>query len=407
MVRQSTPIICPFNTVIQISRLNPQSRWPPSLPNVILRATSRRRRRRESSATRSIPMLTTNQRLSLCLSDLVHHLVDTNLTFNSEMSPPITVSITRVRPDRWNLGSSIICEMIKIRDAKPADAIIHWQDSGNTFCLRKITGTTNDLSVGDAEIDRIHVGGTSAAVWCIGENAFCKVHAWCEGLEPEVNTIQSVKRMAPKVPVPEVIYSWIDHDLKRTFLITKRVRGRTLEQAWPQLSSAHRTQIAHDIAQICVTLAANTSSRFETVNGCGVYEARLMENAHPSHPTWLPRILGPFSREAFQAHMAKISPEIPPDSGNVFHFNHADLGPTNIIISEDSYTVAGVIDWESAAYYPRFWVATKPMYAGAFWLECETDGRKKLWGQLLGQALDARGYKQDVTAFRRWRQFVT
>ena len=42
----------------------------------------------------------------------------------------------------------------------------------------------------------------------------------------------------------------------------------------------------------------------------------------------------------------------------VFHFYHPDLGPGNIIVSNGS--VAGIIDWEAAGYYPRFWIATKP-----------------------------------------------
>ncbi|KPM39857.1 hypothetical protein AK830_g6710 [Neonectria ditissima] len=321
-----------------------------------------------------------------------------------EMFPPIAVSITRISPHGWILGSSMLCERIENPEVKPANVIIDWQDGGNTFYLRK--RTANDMSGGDAEIDRIHVGGTSAAVWCLGENSFCKVHAWCEGLELEANTIRFVGDKASEVPVPEVVYSWIDHDLNRTFLITKRVRGQTLERAWPQLSPPQRTRIAHDIARFCVILAANTSSRFETVTGCGVYEARLMESAHPSHPTWLPRILGPFSLEAIRDYMANISTEPAPDIDQPFHFYHADLGPTNIMISEDGNLVTGIIDWESAAYYPKFWVATKPVYAGAFWLECETD-EPKLWGQLLGQALDASGYKRLDVIFRRWSRSVT
>lgn len=103
--------------------------------------------------------------------------------------------------------------------------------------------------------------------------------------------------------------------------------------------------------------------------------------------------------------MSKISTEPPPDIDPRFHFYHADLGPTNIMVSEDGDRVTGIIDWESAAYYPRFWVATKPVTAGAFYLECETD-EPKLWGHLLGHALEANGYKRQDTAFRRWRKAV-
>ncbi|POR32989.1 Uncharacterized protein TPAR_06804, partial [Tolypocladium paradoxum] len=206
----------------------------------------------------------------------------------------------------------------------------------------------NDLLGGDAEVDRIHIGGTSAAVWRLGENAFYK----CEELELEANTIRFVGEKALEVPVLEVN-------------LPHNKASHETNLALPQ-----RTRIACDIARFYVLLAANALPRFETVTRCGVYESRLMKSAHPSHPTWLPRILGPFSLEAIRAYMANISTKPPPDIKPPFRFYHADLGPTNIMISEDGNLITRR---ESAAYYPQFLVATKPVYAGVFWLECETD----------------------------------
>lgn len=248
--------------------------------------------------------------------DPINRLVNRSLLCDSEMLPPITVSTARIGPHRWTLGSSTICERIGNSEAKPASALIDWQDGSDTFYLR--SRTPNDLSGGDSEIDRMHVGGTSAAVWCLGENAFCKVHAWREGLELEANTIRFVEEMAPEVPVPEIIYSWIDHDLSRTFLITKRVKGQTLERVWPRLSARQRIEIAEGIARFCVILAANTSSRFETVTKCGVYEARFMESPPPSHPTWLPRILGPSHWGPSGRTWQASQPSLPPTSTRPF-----------------------------------------------------------------------------------------
>jgi hypothetical protein len=317
------------------------------------------------------------------------------------MDPPIDVSVTRINSHRWTMGSSIVCEKVTNPESKPSNAISSWQDGGSTFYLRR--RNRDDLSAleGDAQVDRIHEGGTSAAVWRIGDNAFCKVHAWCEGLELEANTIRFVTENALGVPVPEVIHSWIDRDLNRTFLITKRVTGQTLEEAWPQLSSSQRTRIAENIARYCVTLATRTSFYFETVTGCGVFEPRLMESAQPSHPTWLPRTLGPFSSEGIVTYMTNMSAEPPPDINAPFILYHADLGPTNIMVSKNGNVITGIIDWESAAYYPRFWVATKPVVASAFWLESTTI-EPKLWGELLGQALEAMGYKRLDTVYRNW-----
>jgi hypothetical protein len=127
----------------------------------------------------------------------------------------------------------MVCEKVDdLSHSKPADAIAGWQDGDGTFYLRK--SSASELpGGGDVEADRIHVGGTSSAVWRLGKDAFCKVRAWCEGLELEVNTIRFVgeRNAALEVPLPELIHSWIDYDLNRTFLITKRVCGQTLERA--------------------------------------------------------------------------------------------------------------------------------------------------------------------------------
>lgn len=317
------------------------------------------------------------------------------------MIPPIDVSVARVNSHCWTMGSSAICEKVTSPESTPTNAIISWQDGSSTFYLREPNEKDFSASKGDAQVDRIHVGGSSAAVWQIGDNAFCKVHAWCEGLELEANTIRFVTRNALGVPVPEVIHSWVDRNLNRTFLITKRVSGQRLEEAWPQMSSDQRTRIAKNLAGYCVTLATRTSSRFETATGCGVYEPRLMESAHPSHPTWLPRTLGPLSVEGIVTYMTNMSTEPPPHIDAPFIFYHADLGPTNIMISKDGNVITGIIDWESAAYYPRFWIATKPVVASAFWLE-STIIEPKLWGELFGQALEAVGYKRLDTVYLTW-----
>lgn len=40
--------------------------------------------------------------------------------------------------------------------------------------------------------------------------------AGCEGLELEADTIQFVRQYAGEVPVTEVVYDWIDHELNRS-----------------------------------------------------------------------------------------------------------------------------------------------------------------------------------------------
>ena len=313
------------------------------------------------------------------------------LILNSEMTPPIGTSVHCITPDRWILGSSKVCERATTKI--PSNTIISWEDGEGTFYLRERV-EEDDLLLPENSIETglVHQGGTSAAVWSIGSSTFCKVKAWCEGLESENDTIQFVARNAPGVPVPEVIHSWVDHDWNRSFLILKRVGGQTLQDAWPQLSLPQKSQIASQIANYCSKLARITSLKFESATHRGVLEPYLTVDAEPSHPSWKPRPLGPFSLEDFKSYLLRQSTTFYPDVGLPLHFYHADLGPTNIIVSEEG-NVEGILDWESAGFYPRYWIVLKPMRSAGFYLKSTEGTRREVWRDLLKSMLKKEGFE--------------
>lgn len=293
----------------------------------------------------------------------------------------------------------MVCEQTPNTEPKPAGTIADWQDGDNTFYLRQ--RTAQDTAEGDSEIDRIYVGGSSQADWRLGETVICQARAWCEGYQLEADTIRFVQANVPEVPVPEILFSWIDRDLNRSFLIM-RVRGRTLNEAWPHLSSTQRQILARDVARICVALAANTSSRFETVDGCGVVNSWFEDHAPESHPTWRPRMLGPFSLEEFQAYTARVSTLPFPDFDPRFCLCHPLLGPQYIYVSEHTNLVSAIVHWECTGYYPRFWVASKPAFAHNYILNIVTD-EPDLWSRLLVQALEDAGFEQQAGPIKKWQ----
>ena len=127
------------------------------------------------------------------------------------MTPPIGTSVHCLAPDRWMLGSSKVCERTTTK--LPSEAIISWEDGEGTYYIRERVEEDDLLLLGSrTETGLVHQAGTAAAVWSIGSSTFCKVKAWCEGLESESDTIHFVAKNAPGVPVPEVIHSWVDHD---------------------------------------------------------------------------------------------------------------------------------------------------------------------------------------------------
>lgn len=113
-----------------------------------------------------------------------------------------------------------------------ADALAAWEEDDYTYILRDIkNGGIASASFVESsdELQLVHVGGSSSAVWTIGRAAFCKVKAWNPEMESEDKTIAFVKKIAPQISTPEVIYAWTDYS--RSFLILRRIEGSTLRDA--------------------------------------------------------------------------------------------------------------------------------------------------------------------------------
>lgn len=308
------------------------------------------------------------------------------LILNSEMTPLIDTSVRYLTPGRWTLGSSKICE--RVTTTNPSNAIVSWEDEEGTFYLRERVEDDLPSAEHSMKTGLVHTAGTSAAVWRIGTTTFCKVKAWCEGLEPEDDTIRFVARNAPYIPIPEVIYSWVDYNWNRSFLILKRVGGQTLQNAWPQLSLPQKSQIASQVAKYCSELAEITSPRLQSATGRGVLEPFITKDAE-SMPSWKPRPLGPFSLEHFNSYVSE-QPSL--HCHDIFHFYHADLGPGNIMVSEEG-NVMGILDWESAGFYPRNWIALKPKLSPGFNLDSTKGPKRRAWCDLLRSMLEKEGFR--------------
>ena len=252
---------------------------------------------------------------------------------------------------------------------------------------------------GSCQDGLIHQAGTSAAVWNIG-GVFIKVKAWRSEMQLEGDTIRFVNDLVPSLPTPTVLYSWVDAQWSRSFLILGPVIGRTLHQAWDTLSSCSRTELANTVARFCKALAISTSARLETVGGKGIVEPFLTAPPAIFEPSWKPQFLGPYSLEQLQPYLAETlaTAAIAP-----FALYHADLGPRNILVNDDGNLIA-IIDWESAAFYPIFWLGTKPLVSPGFLLP---NGNRGAWANLLTKALEGQGFVSDIESYSTWKKMIS
>ncbi|THX27621.1 hypothetical protein D6D12_05392 [Aureobasidium pullulans] len=291
-----------------------------------------------------------------------------------EMIPPCRESITESSPNILALGTMVNCIRAPLSTPPAPNTLLSWHDEDFIFHLLPRGRSTANLINSSPQLqdslpmhELIYDAGSCSGVYFLGKEIVCKVKGWKEGMQLECQTIAFVREHFPTIPVPEILYSWIDKSINRSFDIMKRVHARTLDKAWADLTPQQRLNIAEQVAG---------------------------------------RTLPPYSAAEYRDYAKRISTAPPPEFDDDFVFYHDDQGPTNILVSDDGDSVAAIIDWENAAFYPRYWVATVQFAHAGFLLE-PPKGQRRFegddeWGLSLVAALKQYGFDDCKEAYKAW-----
>lgn len=160
------------------------------------------------------------------------------------------------------------------------------------------------------------------------------------------------------IPVPKVLNEWVDSD-GRYFILMERIKGRTLEEAWPTMTTADKERIADQAAGYLLQLRKLQSPQMQSLAGGPVYDAFLdmgsdMYTSHgpisSDNGLWEDMATG-LARlpEKARAGLRRRMPTISP-----FTFTHGDLTNVNIMVNDDG-NLAGIIDWEWSGFFPVWW----------------------------------------------------
>ncbi|KAM7212945.1 phosphotransferase enzyme family protein [Rhypophila decipiens] len=204
----------------------------------------------------------------------------------------------------------------------------------------------------------------------------------------EGQCLWALRHALPNFPVPE-IYGWT-HDGGEVFIFMELVQDVTLEDRWDDLDRTERTGICTQLRSL---LAVLRSLRHAPDDGLFLGHVNreplgdivfTNENRPPAGPfqsvaefhEWLSLQI----RTGLEAHWPGKQPwEIPdpyrdglPDDAEVV-FTHADLHPSNIIVSRDSpCEIVALIDWRQSGWYPEYWECCKALYTAEVhseWME--------------------------------------
>ncbi|WEW59267.1 hypothetical protein PRK78_004736 [Emydomyces testavorans] len=182
----------------------------------------------------------------------------------------------------------------------------------------------------------------------------------------EAMTINFIRETCPQIPVPQVLGAWEEGKGDDTvgYLAMSRMPGVMLSQKWPHLTEPQREHILKDLEQILQQLreihappatwigaidggpAADVRARhaefggpFRTESDFGEW---LISLIHPESMQYR----GPFYIDTLRNCLKKYNHQL--------RFAHGDLGPHNILVSEEG-RVSAIIDWEFAGWYPEYW----------------------------------------------------
>lgn len=177
------------------------------------------------------------------------------------------------------------------------------------------------------------------------------------------------------IPVPKVYCAFERKGCK--YILMERVHGRTLREDWSERSSKSKAKILAQIQNMVDQIRRIPSPHdqgISNVAGGPLFDGRLSGGSYHG-PFDTVQDFHKYLREGYEgeredAHEANSLVESHNRSCGKPKFTHGDLSTLNIIARGDD--VVGIIDWETAGWWPEYWEYTSAWHVNPyneFWRE--------------------------------------
>jgi len=225
------------------------------------------------------------------------------------------------------------------------------------------------LSMADATI--IYQYG-ERIVYQIGDDYILKRTPRGPNTEAETHHFVALRT---EIPVPRIYGEWLSPNRRHHFLLQQKIPGTTLGAAWPRLSKPDKLRLARQVDAMMARLGRFEDTRMQTIA-----ETRLPNNAfvpHPADPPGLPYLSGRWrtdaaifdneflpalSRAGVTAPLIRVLRRTMPPCDTDFVFTHGDLYVGNVMVDPVRVKVTGIIDWESAGFWPEWFQYARITY---------------------------------------------
>lgn len=191
-------------------------------------------------------------------------------------------------------------------------------------------------------------------------------------------------RQHTSVPVPKVYCAFERQG--QTYIVMERIKGEMLAIGWHERSEESKAAILRQLSSMVKQIRGIGSPHgmaVASVDGGSLYDERL-PGLGVRYPEQTPFRFGPFpDTQAFHRWLRRptyesnehYDPEVNEmiamherkDFG-VPVFTHGDLSSLNILVRGEK--VVGIVDWETAGWYPAYWeytTASQVNFRNTFW----------------------------------------
>jgi len=216
----------------------------------------------------------------------------------------------------------------------------------------------------------------------------------------EARTIQFI-RQHTSIPTPKVYCAFQRKGV--TYIAMQKLRGKTLAVAWESLSDSSRAKILARLREYVLEMRSIPAPGHEiaSVDGGTLWDCRLpcgierfgpfantrdfhrflrdgLDEAPPGHPE---------IEEMIRLHKQEWGPPV---------FSHGDLSSLNILV--DGERVVGIVDWETAGWWPPYWEYTTAH---------QVNPRNPSWAEHVDKVVDPwpEALKMDQVRQRWWGAF--
>jgi hypothetical protein len=210
----------------------------------------------------------------------------------------------------------------------------------------------------------------------------------------EAQTMVFVARHT-SLPVPTVHFAFTHKGC--TYVLMERIHGQPIGKTWMQRPPASKLMVLENLKEMVLQMRRlhTNNNLISSVSGGSLYDPRMPSSTGRFGPFKNVQEFHCYLRNGIQAHSnhdADITKLITLHSKDwdAPTFTHGDLSSLNILVRGDD--VVGIIDWETAGWYPSYWEYTTA---------CQVNPQNSFWRDEIDKFLVA---MPDALAMEHLRQ---